>query len=553
MLPVILYDKKMRNIRLATLAKIIIPGYLVCAFVIFLSFISYNAAIRERNEILHRTLEGLGGALVWQATPALNNAEARSDAMYVLLIFVIGITVLITLASLFIITWKLLPIRNLVNTATELSKEDEDNKKIIIPNDELGFLTRELAQKIKSLDSNMKLLEEAVDKANAASSAKSDFLSSMSHEIRTPMNAIIGMTTIAKNEKDPERINYALENIETASSHLLGVINDILDISKIEMSKLELSCINFNFSKMIDRVCNVISNRMQEKKQGFTLNIDPEIPPVVYGDDQRLAQVIINLLSNACKFTPEEGSVSLEAKLLNIQNEKCCIQVMVKDSGIGIAKEEQKNLFNKFHQAEKGISRKFGGTGLGLAISRSILEMMDGAIWVDSEPGKGSCFIFTAMLGIPDHIDGSVGIEESLKSAIYSNSDFSEKVILLVDDIEINLEIVCALLEPTGVKINTVLSGNEAVEAFFENPDLYDMILIDIHMPGMDGLTATKMIRAFDNPKASSIPIIAMTANVFKEDIDKCLEAGMNGHLGKPINMDDVMNVLSEYLGTQTE
>ncbi|MCL2043898.1 MAG: ATP-binding protein [Treponema sp.] len=542
----------MKNIRIATLIKIIIPVYLFCAVVIFFSFIYYNSAIQERNEILHRTLEGLGGALVWQATPALHNAQVRADAMYIVLIFVIGISVAITLASLFIITYKLLPIRNLVNTATELSKENIENN-VIIPHDELGFLTRELAHKIQSLDANMKLLEDAVEKANSASKAKSDFLSNMSHEIRTPMNAIIGMTSIAKKEKDPDRINYAIEKIETASSHLLGVINDILDISKIEMNKLELSCIHFDFTSMIDRVCNVITTKIQEKQQHFSLDIDPEIPKIACGDDQRLAQVIVNLLSNACKFTPENGTITFNAKLISIQNDSCIIRMVIQDSGIGISKEEQGKLFNKFHQAEAGISRKYGGTGLGLAISKSIVEMMGGDIWVESEPGKGASFIFTVNLGIPDNTDETISIgdaaaEQGVGIKITEESDFSGKVILLVDDVDINLEIACALLEPTGVTIDTAVNGNDAVDALLANPDRYDLIFMDIQMPGIDGMEATRMIRQLDIPNAVTIPIIAMTANVFKEDIEKCLDSGMNAHVGKPINMDEVMKILSHYL-----
>ena len=540
----------MKNIRIVTLAKIIIPVYLLCAIVIFISFISYNSSINERNEILHRTLEGLGGALVWQATPALHNAEARSDTMYNVLIIVIGVSVAVTLISIALITYKLIPIRNLVNTATELSKGDIDNNNQI-PNDELGYLTKELAHKIKSLDANMKLLEEAVEKANAASMAKSDFLSTMSHEIRTPMNAIIGMTSIARNEKDLERINYALGRIETASTHLLGVINDILDISKIEMNKMELSNINFNFSKMIDRVCNVVTAKMLDKKQHFYIEIDPDIPDLLYGDDHRLAQVIVNLLSNACKFTPEDGSITFNAKLIDIKNETCIIQMLIKDSGIGITKEDQEKLFSKFHQAEAGISRKFCGTGLGLAISKSIIEMMGGNIWLESVPKEGSSFFFTVSLEIPAHsIDNS--IDNSINN-LNSNSNFSGKVILLVDDVEINLEIACALLEPTGVTIETAASGNEAVEAFTANPNHYDLILMDIQMQGIDGMEATRIIRTLEKERNSSnstlpIPIIAMTANVFKEDIDKCLDAGMNGHLGKPINMDEVIKVLTRHL-----
>ena len=202
-------------------------------------------------------------------------------------------------------------------------------------------------------------------------------------------------------------------------------------------------------------------------------------------------------------------------------------------------------MFNIFQQAETGTSRKYGGSGLGLALSKRILELMDGKIWIESEPGTGSYFFFTASLGVPDHVALAKNVEQNVSSE--QTNDFSEKTILLVDDIDINLEIVVALLESTHVAIDTAKSGKEAIDAFAANPGRYDVILMDIQMPEMDGLQATRAIRALGTPEAATIPIIAMTANVFKEDIEKCVDAGMNDHLGKPIEMTCVMDMLSRY------
>ena len=515
----------------------------------------------------------------------------------------------------------------------------------------------------------------ALEKAVQASHAKSDFLANMSHEIRTPMNAIVGMTAIGKSAHTMEKKDYAFDKIDDASKHLLGLINDILDMSKIEANKLELSPVTFEFEKMLQKVVNVINFRVEELRQKVYINIDNNIPRVLIGDDQRLAQVITNLLSNAVKFTGEEGTISLNAKLISEEEEMCCIEISVKDTGIGVTDEQKERLFNSFEQAESGTSRKFGGTGLGLSISKNIVEMMNGKIWVESAEGQGSKFSFTVDLkkgverrkrtlgkgvnwenlrifavddepeirefftnmadNLSIHCDVAASGEEAAKSLeIESNydiyfvdwslpgmngtelardvitqkssnsivilfsgvdwseieeeartigvdkflpkplfqstivelinecfgseedeeeggkekSDFLGHTILLAEDVEINREVATTLLEAINLNIDCVENGVQALEKFRESPEKYDIIFMDIQMPEMDGYEATKHIRELDSPRAKEIPIVAMTANVFREDIENCLNAGMNDHVGKPINLDEIVAVLKKYI-----
>jgi len=396
-------------------------------------------------------------------------------------------------------------------------------------------------------------------KADAANRAKSDFLANMSHEIRTPMNAITGMTAIAKSETDTEKINYALEKIEDASDHLLGVINDILDMSKIEADKLELSPVTFCFEDMLQKVVNIINFKIIEKKQKFNMRIDDNIPRYLVCDDQRLAQVITNILGNAIKFTPEKGSINLKAFLLREENGLCTIQFEITDTGIGISEEQQTKLFTSFGQAESGTMRKFGGTGLGLVISKRIVEMMGGVIWINSELDKGSVFSFTILARESDgeDIDAAETNREYYDSDLPEAAqmadrpaadDFSDYCALLVEDVDINREIVISLLESTSLKIECAENGLKAFQMFSENPERYDLILMDVQMPELDGYKATQLIRALDTPEARAIPIIAMTANVFREDIRKCIEAGMDDHVGKPLDFEVVLDKLRKYL-----
>ena len=396
-------------------------------------------------------------------------------------------------------------------------------------------------------------LASALDRAQSASKAKSNFLSNMSHEIRTPLNAIIGMTTIGKSAAEIEKKDYAFTKIDGASSHLLGVINDVLDMSKIEADKFELSHVDFDFEKMLQKAVNFIGFRLSENSQKLTVNLDPNVPQRMIGDDQRLAQVITNLLSNAVKFTPELGSIVMNVDYMGEENGLCIIKIRVEDNGIGITREQQERLFNSFEQAESSTSRKFGGTGLGLAISKRIIELMNGEIWVESELGRGAAFTFVVRLvSVPHETYKPKPAERKADADSADAAGRGESLegycILLAEDVEINREIVIALLEPTLVEIECAVNGTEAVRAFCENPERYDLIFMDLQMPEMDGLTATQEIRALDFEKAKTIPIVAMTANVFKEDVEKCIAAGMNNHIGKPIDYDDMLAMLNQYL-----
>jgi CheY-like chemotaxis protein len=300
---------------------------------------------------------------------------------------------------------------------------------------------------------------------------------------------------------------------------------------------------------MIDEVVSVLSVSVDEKKIALDVTLDDAIPRFIISDDIRLAQVLTNLLTNAVKFTPEGGRISLSAGIMNGNDNEKTMRVEVSDTGIGISQEQQAQLFGDFMQLESGSARKFGGTGLGLAISRRIIEMMDGSIWVESESGEGSCFIFTIPVKEGDapneasHTEFSGGVSAGSELGCYKGH-----TLLVAEDMEINREIVSALLEPTGIEIEYAQDGWQVVQMFRDTPERYDMIFMDIQMPGMDGITAARQIRGFDIEKAKSIPIVAMTANVFREDMDRCFEAGMNDHLSKPLDIEQIMAKLRLYL-----
>ena len=403
-----------------------------------------------------------------------------------------------------------------------------------------------------------------IETTKSESRYKSEFLYSMSHEIRTPMNAIIGMASIGQTTAEIERKDYCLTRIDEASKHLLSIINDVLDISKIEAGKFELSPVTFDFEKALRRVVDVVKFRADEKEQTVELYIDPAIPGVLIGDDVRLAQIITNLIGNAVKFTPEHGSISLRTRLADQTDDICTIQFDVSDTGIGMTPEQQSRLFQSFSQAETSTSRKYGGTGLGLSISKNIAEMMGGRIWVKSEPSKGATFSFTVKMNRGAASDfepagqGSQAASTREAGEFQANgaaqditSVFEGRIILLAEDVDINREIVTALLEPTHLTIDCAENGAVALRMFTEAPDKYAMIFMDVQMPEMDGYEATRAIRALDLPQAKTIPIVAMTANVFREDIERCLEAGMDGHLGKPLDLGEMLEVLRKYIDVE--
>ena len=431
-----------------------------------------------------------------------------------------------------------------------------------------GVFEREsiVSDLIETRAQEAKLIMEK-DNAERANRAKSDFLSNMSHEMRTPMNAIIGMTAIAKKAENEERKSYALERVEESAKHLLRIINDILDMSKIEANKFEITNIEFELKNLLQKTISF--SHLDTRKQTLRLKVDDNVPSHFFGDDQRLTQVMTNLLSNASKFTPEEGKISIEISLLSEEDNVCELQFKVTDSGIGIAPEHLDKVFNVFEQAESGTTRKYGGTGLGLPISKRIVELMGGQMNVYSELGKGSQFVFTVKI-LRIIKDTSLSDGEADDSSGLIEYEFDGKKILLAEDIEINREIFISLLEKSGLTIEVAENGREAMQKILADYDTFDMVFMDVQMPEMDGLETTRRIRKYEKEQQKhtsektlefakqtpndnrnlqkQIPIIAMTANVFKDDIENCIAAGMDNHIGKPLDMDRVMEILREYL-----
>ncbi len=382
------------------------------------------------------------------------------------------------------------------------------------------------------------MLVRAKEDAEQASKAKSDFLSQMSHEIRTPMNAIIGMTQIARRSEDPQKIKSCINQIESSSSHLLGLINDILDMSKIEAGKLELVEETFSLNDDLDFVASMMQSKSGSGNIRFTLEKSAIKNDRIIADMLRLNQALVNLLSNAFKFSHDNGSVTLTAAEIATYDDSAIYQFTVHDEGIGMSEDEIQRLFRPFMQADRGVTRKYGGTGLGLAISKIIVEMMGGTIGVTSEKGKGSTFHFT--------IHAKLAKAQSVPAngrALNSNADeasvpdFSSLRALVVDDVDINRLIIAELFACTNMQIDEASNGQIALERFMDSPvGYYDIILMDMQMPVMDGCTATAQLRALDRSDAKSVIILAMTANVFKKDIAIALDAGMDGHIGKPVD-----------------
>jgi CheY-like chemotaxis protein/two-component sensor histidine kinase len=379
----------------------------------------------------------------------------------------------------------------------------------------------------------------------------------MSHEIRTPLNAIIGMIAVAEQADDPEKTAYSMKQIKSASEHLLGVVNDILDISKIEEGKLTLAPVQFDVKGVVSRIAAVFGARAREKGLSVTIDIADGVPACLVGDDQKLAQVIGNLIGNAIKFTPEGGEIRLSCTVDAEDEHTCALRFAVRDSGIGITEDQKDRLFEAFQQAESDTTRKYGGTGLGLAISKRIVELMDGHIWVESEYGTGSTFTFVVMLQKATDecaagsgsgaLPGEAGAGDALDADAEDN-DFTGHRLLIVEDVEINREILLTLLEPTGIEMECAENGQQALEMVKADPGRYDIVFMDIQMPVMDGYEATRRIRALDDARARELPIIAISANTFREDVEKSIEAGMNAHIGKPIDMHEAIRNIRDHL-----
>jgi signal transduction histidine kinase/ActR/RegA family two-component response regulator len=393
----------------------------------------------------------------------------------------------------------------------------------------------------------------AFDTAQKASEAKTEFLSNMSHDIRTPMNAIIGMTKIAAMYiDDKERVQDCLNKINISGQHLLAIINEVLDMSKIESGKMELRSEAFHIEEWFENMMTMIKPQVCEKHQQLSVSVCNLEQKNVIGDPNRLRQVIMNILSNAVKYTPKGGSI--QAQL--IQTDKCrenrgVYRIVVKDNGIGISKEFQKIMFEPFTRAEDKGTKGVNGTGLGMTIAQNIIQMMNGNIQVESSAGLGTTITVDVELELQlkHSAENDINSEDSVENILRKRMSLNPKRVLLVEDNAMNMEIASEIIADVGIIVDKASDGFEALSRVEKSaPGYYQLILMDIRMPHMDGYTVTKKIRELDREDAGTVPIIAMTANAFNDDRIKAEEAGMNGHIAKPIDMDKLYQTLQKWL-----
>lgn len=417
--------------------------------------------------------------------------------------------------------------------------------------------------------------EKALRKAEEASVAKTEFLSNMSHDIRTPINGIMGMLDIAEDNFDNKaRVRDCMTKMRGAASHLLSLINDVLDMTKIESGNMQMLDTSFDLRALLDSCCSIVEGQIVDRHMTFTKQIGPFWHPYLIGSELHIRQVLINILSNAVKYTPDGGEINFRAKETLFEEGLVHLRMEIKDNGIGMSEEFLQHIFEPFTQEQRSSRTHYKGTGLGMAITKKLVDQMHGSLDVESEPGKGSTFIvrLSLPLGTPPKAEPSVVVRHAASAAASGSSwdDASaagaetaaaapaaaETVLplaglhlLLAEDNELNSEIATALLEEQGASITAVENGRLALEAIQNAaPRTYDAILMDVMMPEMNGLEATRCIRAFEGKgPGEGTPIIAMTANVFADDVKACLDAGMNSHVGKPLDMKVLIGEILKY------